>query len=176
MVTLGLDASTTTIGWSIYDSDKDNILNAGFFDIKKLNTFKDKAYSFIEYIQEKDITSVENIVLEAALSGFSRGFTSQQTLIKLTRWNAIFEYILSETFEDKTVSLVDVNTLRKSVFGKCRVKGMTAKEFVKLRLNELRNDIDSFNTLNTRGNVDKRNEDMLDAIVCSLYIQDVKIT
>ena len=168
MVTLGIDASTTTIGWSFFSK---KILNCGFLDIKKIDSNKEKAYHFIDFIKRnihfKDTT---NIVLEAALSGFAGGMTSQQTIIKLVRWNAVFEYILTEEFgNEKNVCLLGVNTIRKNVFGKCRIAGMKSKEFVKFNIDNTNPEISDFIVLNKRGNVDKRNEDIYDAVTCSMY-------
>ena len=42
MVVLGLDVSTTTIGYAYIKNKK--ILDMGFIDISKHDTFKDKAY------------------------------------------------------------------------------------------------------------------------------------
>ena len=59
-------------------------------------------------------------------------------------------------------------TDRKNVFGKARVKGIKAKDFVKLQIEK------KFNTkkwckTTTRGNWDKRNIDMYDGLVMSLF-------
>lgn len=167
MVTLGLDASTTTIGWSFFS---DKLIDCGFVDIHKLTTNKEKAYSFISFIRQHDmLNQCDVIVLESALCGFIGGFTSQQTILTLSRWNAIFEYILQEEFPDKCVIVEGVNTIRKNVFNKCRVKGMKPKEFVKVQLEQMIDNLDQFVIYNTRGNIDKRTADMYDAIVCSMY-------
>jgi hypothetical protein len=72
MVTLGLDASTTTIGWSFFS---DKLIDCGFVDIQKLNTNKEKAHSFISFIRQHDMmTKCDTIVLESALCGFISGF------------------------------------------------------------------------------------------------------
>lgn len=170
MVTLGIDASTTTIGWSFFSTESKKILDCGFLDIKKLTTNKEKSQCFIEFIKNtKYIEQTHDIVLEGALSGFSFGRTSQQTLIKLIRWNAVFEYILSEEFPDKNLILESANTIRKNVFGKCRVKGVKSKEYVQLKLKEMINYLDDYTILNKKNNPDKRMEDVYDAIVCSMY-------
>lgn len=168
MVTLGIDASTTTIGWSFFSK---KILDCGFLDIKKIDSNKDKAYHFIDFLNKHNcFKKTNNIVLEAALSGYAGGMTSQQTIIKLVRWNAVFEYILKEEFEpSKEVHLLGVNTIRKNVFGRCRLTGMKSKEFVKFNIDNLTPEISEFIKLNRNGNPDKRNEDMYDAVTCSMY-------
>lgn len=167
MVTLGIDASTTTIGWSFFS---DKILDCGFIDIKKLETNKEKAFFFVQFIkQNKFFDQCTHIVLEAALSNFLRGFSSQQVLLKLVKWNAILEYVLSEEFPDKKIILESVNTIRKDVFGKCRIKGLKSKEFVKLNLEKKVENLNEYVVYSKNGKIDKRTEDIFDAIVCSMY-------
>ena len=167
MVILGLDSSTSVTGWAF--SDNGVIIDAGFIDTKKFETTKEKTYHVISVLEKnKLIKSVEYINLEAALSGYAGGFTSQQTIITLARHNAVFAYIIEEHFKLK-VNLLSVNTMRKQLFGKCRIKGIKSKDFVKMELERLIPDITKFVTLNKKGNWDERNGDMYDGIVCALY-------
>lgn len=167
MVILGLDSSTSVTGWAF--SDNGVIIDAGFIDTKKFETTKEKTYHVISVLEKnKLIKSVEYINLEAALSGYAGGFTSQQTIITLARHNAVFAYIIEEHFKLK-VNLLSVNTMCKQLFGKCRIKGIKSKDFVKMELERLIPDITKFVTLNKKGNWDEKNGDMYDGIVCALY-------
>ena len=167
MVILGLDSSTSVTGWAFSENGK--ILDAGFIDTKKYETTKEKTYSVISLIESNKYgNKFEQINLEAALSGFAGGFTSQQTIITLTRHNAVFAYILEEHFKKK-VNLLSVNTMRKQLFGKCRIKGMKSKDFVKHHLELLMPEVKNFTVLNKKNNWDERNCDMYDAVVCALY-------
>ena len=167
MVILGLDSSTSVTGWAF--SDNGVIIDAGFIDTKKFETTKEKTYHVISVLEKnKLIKSVEYINLESALSGYAGGFTSQQTIITLARHNAVFAYIIEEHFKLK-VNLLSVNTMRKQLFGKCRIKGIKSKDFVKMELERLIPDITKFVTLNKKGNWDEKNGDMYDGIVCALY-------
>lgn len=167
MVILGLDSSTSVTGWAFSENGK--ILDAGFIDTKKFETTKEKTYHVIsELSNNRYIDKFEHINLEAALSGFAGGFTSQQTIITLARHNAVFAYILEEHYKKK-VNLLSVNTMRKQLFGKCRIKGVKSKEFVKSELELLYPDVIKFTILNKKGNWDERNGDMYDAIVASLF-------
>ena len=164
---LGLDVSTTCAGWAFYDGKE--IQDAGFIDLSRLETNKEKAFLIISTLNKNPNLSVTNKVnLEAALSGFMGGRTSQQTIIKLARFNAICEYILSETWKIP-VNLVSVTTARKFVFGKCRVKGIDAKTYVKEQLSK-KLDLTKFNKLNKIGNVDVKCEDMYDAMVMAMAL------
>jgi hypothetical protein len=167
MITLGLDASTRTVGYAFYDGT--NIIDAGFIDISKLETNKEKCLYVISVLDtNENMKSVSKINLEAALSGFMGGKTSQQTIILLARFNAILEYIISEHWK-LPVNLVSVMTARKSVLGKCRIKGMTGKEYVRQELPKIHPEVIKFEKKNRNDEWDKKNEDMYDSaiIACS---------
>lgn len=166
MNTLGFDASTRIVGYAFYDGI--NIIDAGFIDISKMETNKEKAFHVISILDaNENMKLVSKINLEAALSGFMGGKTSQQTVILLTRWNAVFEYIVSEHWAIP-VNLVSVTTARKKVFGKCRVKGMTGKEYVRQQVDALFSYVHKFDKMNKKGTWDAHNEDIYDAVVMSM--------
>jgi len=164
MVTLGFDASTTCVGWSYVSDEK--IIDAGYIDISKFETPKEKTYAVLDSLSDKRVP--ERINIEAPLSGFSGGRTSQQVIIQLVRFNAIFEYILTDKFYPVPIHLVNVNTARKSLFGKARVKGIKSKDYVKQEI-EKRFDTSKWVHINRAGNFDKKNIDMYDAIVLACY-------
>ena len=60
------------------------------------------------------------------------------------------------------------STFRKAVFGKSREQGKDSKTFVREQLDK-KIDLNEFIVYNSRKNYDKRNYDMLDAILASLY-------
>ena len=166
MVSLGLDASTTCVGYAFTQDKK--ILDMGFIDIKKEKTPKDKVEKVLEKLNESSyINDVANINIEDNLSGFMGGRTSQQTIIKLAKFNAILCFMLEEMFEYK-VHNINPMTARKNVFGKARVKGIKAKDFVKMKIEEMYN-TKKWCKKTTRGNWDKRNIDMYDGLVMALF-------
>ena len=165
MITLGLDASTTCVGYAFTDDEK--ILDMGFIDIKKEKTPKDKVQKVLEVINGKDyIDDVMNINIEDNLSGFMGGRTSQQTIIKLAKFNAILCFML-ENF-DFDVHSINPMTARKQVFGKARVKGIKAKDLVKMKIEEMY-DTSKWCKKTKTGLWDKRNIDMYDGLVMSLF-------
>ena len=165
MVTLGLDASTTCVGYAF--TEKGKILDMGFIDIKKEKTPKDKVQKVLEFINNSSyIDDVYDINIEDNLSGFAGGRTSQQVIIKLAKFNAILCFML-ENFEFNVHS-INPMTARKQVFGKARVKGIKAKDLVKMKIEEMY-DTKKWCKETTRGNWDKRNIDMYDGLVMSLY-------
>ena len=165
MVTLGLDASTTCVGYAFTQDKK--ILDMGFIDIKKETTPKDKVEKVLGKLNEISyIDDVIDINIEDNLSGFAGGRTSQQVIIKLAKFNAILCFML-ENF-DFNVHNINPMTARKNVFGKARVKGKKAKEFVQEEVEKMYN-TKKWCKKTTRGNWDKRNIDMYDGLVMSLF-------
>ena len=165
MVTLGLDASTTCVGYAFTEDKK--ILDMGFIDIKKEKTPKDKVQKVLDFLHNNSyIDDVNDINIEDNLSGFAGGRTSQQVIIKLAKFNAILCFML-ENFEFN-VNSINPMTARKQVFGKARVKGKKAKEFVQEEIEKMYN-TNKWCKETARGNWDKRNIDMYDGLVMSLF-------
>ena len=166
MVTLGLDASTTCVGYA-FTKDK-KILDMGFIDIKKEKTPKEKVQKVLEFLNNSSyIDEVLDIHIEDNLSGFAGGRTSQQVIIKLAKFNAILCFMLEEMFEFNVHS-INPMTARKNVFGKARVKGIKAKDYVKMRIEEMYNTKKWCKKTKT-GLWDKRNIDMYDGLVMALF-------
>ena len=166
MKKIGLDASTTTVGFAFVDNK--NIVNIGFIPIDKQKTIRDKVQITMDELTKLDpFEDVDKIYIEDNLSGFSRGRTSQQTIIKLAKFNAVLTYCLEFAYGE-IVEGVNPMTARKHLFGKARVKGKTAKDFVKEEINCLYN-LEEYIKLTKTGLWDKRNMDAYDALVCALY-------
>jgi len=165
MVILGLDASTTCVGYAFTEDKK--ILDMGFIDIKKEKTPKEKVQKVLDFLHQISyIDNVNDINIEDNLSGFAGGRTSQQVIIKLAKFNAILCFML-ENFE-YNVNSVNPMTARKQVFGKARVKGVKAKDFVKEQIEEMY-DTSKWCKKTKTGLWDKRNIDMYDGLVMSLF-------
>ena len=163
---LGFDASTTCTGWAFWNGQ--DIVDAGFIDLSRLETNKEKAFRVISVLDANPNRLVTTKVnLEAALSGFMGGRTSQQTIIKLARFNAVFEYIISEHWKTP-VNLVSVTTARKTVFGKARVKGLTGKEYVRQQIDSRFPHFHKFDKMNRNGVPDAKCEDMYDGMVIAM--------
>ena len=166
MVTLGLDISTTCVGYA-FTKDK-KILDMGFIDIKKQTTPKEKVFKVLDILNKNSyIDEVVDINVEDNLSGFAGGFTSQQTIVKLAKFNAILCFVFEDEFGIE-VRNINPMTARKNVFGKARIKGKKAKEFVQEQVEKMYNTKKWCKTT-TRGNWDKRNIDMYDGLVMSLF-------
>ena len=161
-----MDASTTTVGYAFVDGKE--IVTMGFIPIQKEDTIRDKVRLTMDTITELDpFEKVEQIYIEDSLSGFMRGRTSQQTIIKLAKFNAVLTYCLEFAYGE-IIDGVNPMTARKHLFGKARVKGVSAKDFVKKEINCLYN-LEEYVKLTKTGLWDKRNMDAYDALVCALY-------
>ena len=161
-----MDASTTTVGYAFVEDKK--VINMGFIPIEKENTIRDKVRVTMDAITTSDpFSDVDKIYIEDSLSGFSRGRTSQQTIIKLAKFNAVLVYCLEFAYGE-IVEGVNPMTARKHLFGKARKQGVSAKDFVKKEINRLYS-LDEYVKLTPTGLWDKRNMDGYDALVCALY-------
>ena len=166
MVTLGLDISTTCVGYA-FTKDK-KILDMGFIDIKKEKTPKEKVFKVLDFLNKSSyIDQVFTIYVEDNLQGFAGGRTSQQVIVKLAKFNAVLCFVLEDMFEME-VHNINPMTARKSVFGKARVKGIKAKDYVKMKVEQMY-DTSEWCKTTTRGNWDKRNIDAYDGLVMSLF-------
>ena len=166
MKKIGLDASTTTVGYAFVDGSE--VVDMGFIPIQKEKSIRDKVQLTMDMITEIDpFDNIDQIYIEDSLSGFSRGRTSQQTIIKLAKFNAVLVYCLEFAYGE-IVDGVNPMTARKYLFGKARKQGVTAKDFVKKEINCLYN-LEEYVKLTKTGLWDKRNMDAYDALVCALY-------
>ena len=166
MVTLGLDISTTCVGYA-FTKDK-KILDMGFIDIKKEKTPKEKVFKVLDFLNKSSyIDEVFTIYVEDNLQGFAGGRTSQQVIVKLAKFNAVLCFVLEDMLEME-VHNINPMTARKNVFGKARVKGIKAKDFVKEEI-EKRFKTKKWCKKTKTGLWDKRNIDAYDGLVMSLF-------
>ena len=166
MKILGLDASTTTVGYAFVENKK--AIDMGFIPINKEKTIRDKVQVTLDEINKLDpFDEINKIYIEDSLSGFMRGRRSQQTIIKLAKFNAVLTYCLEFAYGE-IVDGINPMTARKHLFGKSREKGVSAKDFVKKEINCLYS-LEEYVKLTKTGLWDKRNMDAYDALVCALY-------
>ena len=161
MKILGLDLSCSTCGWAVTENKV--ILHAGFIDISKLTTYKEKADLIIKTLEG---AVFEKIVIEESLFGFAGGGTSQQVIIKLVKNKAVIGYILENHYGIKVES-IHAQTARKKALGAARMKGVKSKVYVKMAVEKLY-DMKPWTVYNKVHNPDKRMEDLYDALVLSL--------
>ena len=97
---LGLDISTSITGYTVVDLEG-NIIEIGhwnFTNKKKFPTLFSKAYEIRNHLLRLG-HPIEHIYIEAALSVFSMGKSSAQTISTLTKFNGIVSWICYDVFD-----------------------------------------------------------------------------
>jgi RNase H-fold protein (predicted Holliday junction resolvase) len=126
---IGLDISTSTIGICILDNFK-SIIYMNYIDLTKIKNLNEKANKFKDEMKQLiDKYNVTDIIIENYLSGFKMGRTSQKTIILLSMFNGIAQYILNTEFKNINVKGMNVRSARKKVIGVIP-KGINGKQFV----------------------------------------------
>lgn len=110
MKLLGLDISTSMVGWNIRDEEK--ILETGYINLKKIDDMfckVDKVDEELEKIFQK--YQIDYVGVEAALERVSGGKTNANTMNKLVAMNFAVSYLI----HGRGVSIIriSVNTARK---------------------------------------------------------------
>jgi hypothetical protein len=111
---LGLDISTTTIGWALMTPEGFS-LEMHYIPLGKIENLYKKAQEFRKWVQlmhaRWDIT---HVFIEEDLKKFRRGFSSATVIRKLSRFNGMACLVV---FEELGLSpeLVNVNKGRKSL-------------------------------------------------------------
>lgn len=101
---LGLDISSHIVGTSVIN-DKENLLYYKPIFFNKEDDILSKADFFKEKIKEIKVEldrlkiSINKIMIEESLNSFRFGYTSNNTIIKLTGINMLCSYITKEVFE-----------------------------------------------------------------------------
>jgi Holliday junction resolvasome RuvABC endonuclease subunit len=129
MMILGLDISTSTIGWCLM-RDNGNLVDCGYIRLDKLNDMYEKLRCFEKFLDEK-IVHLENdlqIYIEEALMMFKTKSSMAQVIAMLQRFNGMCSASIYYRLNVKP-ELVNVNTARKI----CNIKvpkKVNAKEYV----------------------------------------------
>lgn len=170
---IGIDLSTTVCGLAKAKDGK--IMDAIALDISKVNSYDDKANIIINQLDlwlgcPSQTFDVE-FNIEGALNAFAFGKTNALTLIKLIKTNAVITYILEKRYPTIKINSLNMNTARKKIFGKCRVKGIKSKPFVKMMIESTNPEVISFYVPMASKRCKKENtlnEDIRDAAVMAL--------
>tara|TARA_R100000152_G_C6685670_1_gene118491 strand:- start:20 stop:577 length:558 start_codon:yes stop_codon:yes gene_type:complete len=114
VIVLGLDVSTACTGWCILNSDR-QIVDIGYIDTAKEKCLFKKASLVKSKIQEISIFhDIERVFIEENLQSFRSGFSSAQTLSKLSKYNGIVSYICNEELSISP-EFVNVNKARGAI-------------------------------------------------------------
>ena len=111
---LGLDISTSCIGWSLLNSEG-GLIDLGYIMLDKQKDLFCKAQKASEDISEiSQQYDIIDIFVEENLQSFRSGFSSAKTLSTLAKFNGIISYIVYQITQIKPTFL-NVNAARKSV-------------------------------------------------------------
>ena len=168
---LGLDVSTTRIGWAIVN-DKQELVDSNFFKTDKKMSLEERAEA-LKFNVLQPIMTLHNIVeirIEEPFSMFSGGKTTAKTMSSLQRFNGMVS-LTAHQLLGKPPTLVGATTARS----RCGIKvprGTKAKVVV---LDWVENKFDNFIMEYTRhGNPKPGLDDEADAIVVALSHFDLR--
>tara|TARA_Y100000310_G_scaffold219554_1_gene220946 strand:+ start:1145 stop:1666 length:522 start_codon:yes stop_codon:yes gene_type:complete len=158
---LGLDLSTSIIGICVVD-DAGNICLQEYIDLRKEKTFFDKVNvsrdKILDIIKQNNI---RDVWIEQSLQAFRPGFSSAKTLLTLSKFGGIMEWIIFEG-AGITPQYVGATSARK-MCGITVPRGAKAKSVV---MHFLLDKEPAFVVEYTKhGNIKKHFYDIADAIV-----------
>lgn len=111
---LGLDVSTSTIGWSLL-TPEGFLPIMGFIPLGKEKNLYSKAQKFVEVMRElAGEHNIQHVFIEEDLKKFKRGLSSARTLQMLSRFNGMVSLMVYREMGIEPV-LLNVNEARKTV-------------------------------------------------------------
>ena len=112
---LGLDISTSYVGWCLLFDDDNVLVDVGVIDLKKIKNIFDKATAVRKtFAGLADEYSIDRVGIEENLQAFRPGFSSAKTLITLARFNGVVSMLAYDNF-NKIPEFINVNHARKLV-------------------------------------------------------------
>ena len=96
---LGLDVSTTRIGWAVIDKDQ-SLIDSGFYKTDKNKTLEERAEDFRANVLEplSIVHRVHEVRVEEPFSMFSGGKTTAKTMSSLQRFNGMISLLVHQLF------------------------------------------------------------------------------
>lgn len=118
MIVLGLDISTSNVGWAIVasgDCQRHRLIGASSIKVSEKKGLYDKARYVRESLQAAcSGIKIDAIAVEESLMSFGKRRSSANTLAVLNRFNGIVSFIARDTF-DAPVAFVNSVAARKKV-------------------------------------------------------------
>ena len=161
---LGLDISTSKIGYCVLDENKKLITNE-FMKLKPLQ-LEDRAeifYEFLSVLNKK--YNIEHVFIEEPFTMFGGGRTTAGTMAKLQRFNGMCSFAVRRIFKINPV-LIPANKARKSVGLKIKRGEDTKKKIIEWVETKYPNDF--VYKLTSYGNPKPGTDDKADAVVIAL--------
>lgn len=163
---LGLDISTSKIGYAVINNNKD-LIDFGLIKYKSNIELELRAQDFINRIDtlRRKYVNIESVFVEQPFIAFSGGKTTAVTMAKLQRFNGMCCYGLYNVFGD-CPSLISANQTR-SLVGIKRKRGEDIKKKVIDWVSQTYPK-DFTYELTRFGNPKPGTDDMADAIIVAL--------
>jgi len=170
-VILGLDVSTTRIGWAIINQ-KQELIDSGVFKTKKDQSLEERAENLSKNVLEplSVVHRISEVRVEEPFSMFSGGKTTAKTMSSLQRFNGMVS-LLAHQIWNNPPTMVNSRTAR----ARCGIKvprGTKAKVVIIEWVDDY---YEKFNVELTRhGNPKPGTDDEADAIVVALSHFDLR--
>ena len=161
---LGLDISTSKIGYCIIDNNEKIIANE-FIKLKPLQ-LEDRAeifYDFLNALNKEHV--INNVFIEEPFTMFGGGRTTAGTMAKLQRFNGMCSFAVRRIFKMNPV-LIPANQARKSVGLKIKRGEDTKKKIIEWV--EAKYPKDFVYQLTSYGNPKPGTDDKADAVIIAL--------
>jgi Holliday junction resolvasome RuvABC endonuclease subunit len=115
MRVLGLDISTTTIGYCVVETDNMSIIELGHISLKTVEGLFNKVDFVVPKITALIVDlKVSKAYVEEAVMMFTMGMSSAQTILTLAKFNALVSYCVRNQLGDVNVVWVKPNEARKT--------------------------------------------------------------
>ena len=112
---LGLDISTSNVGWCILEENTGEFLDAGAIVLGKVPCVFQKAECVREQLKKlKKQYTIKHVAIEENLQAFRPGFSSAKTIVTLARFNGMISLVSYNIF-NMSPSFINVNHARKTV-------------------------------------------------------------
>jgi len=137
---LGLDISTSNVGWCILDAHS-SLVSAGAVQLSKKKNIFDKCKEVrVTLAQLNQVHDISTVSIEENLQAFRPGLSSAKTIVTLARFNGMVTLMCHDEFQVEP-GFLNVNSARKAVGLKIdRKSDLSTKEqvlnFVKNKLPE----------------------------------------
>jgi Holliday junction resolvasome RuvABC endonuclease subunit len=118
---LALDVSTSCIGYALFDSSGEKLLELNYIKFRSKLTLFEKLAEFKEKIKFLESAEVEHIVIEEPLKKFAGKFSSASTIAILNFFNGMISASVYEMFGVEPIHY-NVNTARKTAFPEFKPK------------------------------------------------------
>lgn len=112
---LGLDISTSTIGYCVVESDDLSIVEMGHFSLKKVEGLFNKVDVGTDLIRRMMARlDVKRACVEESVQAFTMGMSSAQTILLLAKYNALISYHVRNHLGDANLTWVKPGEARRT--------------------------------------------------------------